>query len=159
MQTQGFHADACMSMPVPNPKLTHPICHPKAQPWLSSQRQATSVSSHNVSPTSAHSSAVEYLTRLQCYRRWGYDVKGVPKNQATILFADNNFWGRTLAAISSSTGAAADCDKVVLASPCCMSCSQTAPQFVAVAETVSAIQVRSVTYHHCCCASRAYQLS
>ena len=39
-------------------------------------------------------------------RRWGYDVKGVPKNQAKVLFADNNFWGRTLAAISSSTGAA-----------------------------------------------------
>jgi len=37
-------------------------------------------------------------------RRWGYDVKGVPKNQAKVLFAENNFWGRTLAAISSSTG-------------------------------------------------------
>ena len=42
---------------------------------------------------------------LQRCRRWGYDVKGVAKNQAVILFADNNFWGRTLAAISSSTGA------------------------------------------------------
>ena len=39
-----------------------------------------------------------------CCRRWGYDVKGVPKNQAKVLFAENNFWGRTLAAISSSTG-------------------------------------------------------
>lgn len=37
-------------------------------------------------------------------RRWGYDVKGVPKNQAKVLFAENNFWGRTLAAVSSSTG-------------------------------------------------------
>ena len=37
-------------------------------------------------------------------RRWGYDVKGVPKNQAKVLFVENNFWGRTLAAISSSTG-------------------------------------------------------
>ena len=36
-------------------------------------------------------------------RRWGYDVKKVPKNQAVVLFADNNFWGRTLAAISSSS--------------------------------------------------------
>jgi len=36
-------------------------------------------------------------------RRWGYDVKGVPKNQAKVLFAANNFWGRTMAAISSST--------------------------------------------------------
>lgn len=31
-------------------------------------------------------------------------MKGVPANQAVILFAENNFWGRTLAAISSSTG-------------------------------------------------------
>lgn len=30
-------------------------------------------------------------------------MKGVPKNQAKVLFAENNFWGRTLAAVSSST--------------------------------------------------------
>ena len=41
--------------------------------------------------------------KLTC-RRWGYDVKGVPKNQAKVLFVEDNFWGRTLAAISSSTG-------------------------------------------------------
>jgi ornithine--oxo-acid transaminase len=35
--------------------------------------------------------------------RWAYDVKGVPKNQARVIFAGNNFWGRTLAAISSSS--------------------------------------------------------
>jgi ornithine--oxo-acid transaminase len=36
-------------------------------------------------------------------RKWAYKVKGVPSNQAKILFAQNNFWGRTLAAVSSST--------------------------------------------------------
>lgn len=36
-------------------------------------------------------------------RRWGYDVKGVPENKAKVLFAERNFWGRTMAAISSST--------------------------------------------------------
>ena len=36
-------------------------------------------------------------------RRWGYDVKGVPRNQAKVLFAAGNFWGRTLSAISTST--------------------------------------------------------
>ena len=30
-------------------------------------------------------------------------MKGVPRNQAKVLFAENNFWGRTLAAVSSST--------------------------------------------------------
>ena len=38
------------------------------------------------------------------FRKWGYKVKGIPPNQAKIVFADNNFWGRTLAAVSSSTG-------------------------------------------------------
>jgi ornithine--oxo-acid transaminase len=36
-------------------------------------------------------------------RRWGYEVKGIAENQAKIIFAKNNFWGRTIAAISSST--------------------------------------------------------
>jgi ornithine--oxo-acid transaminase len=35
-------------------------------------------------------------------RKWGYMKKGIPENQAKILFAKGNFWGRTLAAISSS---------------------------------------------------------
>lgn len=42
-------------------------------------------------------------TAIKLARRWGYDVKGVPRNQAKVLFAENNFWGRTLAAVSSST--------------------------------------------------------
>lgn len=35
-------------------------------------------------------------------RKWGYMKKGIPENKARILFAKGNFWGRTLAAISSS---------------------------------------------------------
>ena len=35
-------------------------------------------------------------------RKWGYLKKGIPENQARIIFAKGNFWGRTLAAISSS---------------------------------------------------------
>jgi len=42
-------------------------------------------------------------TAVKLARRWGYDVKGIPEDKARVLFADNNFWGRTLAAISSST--------------------------------------------------------
>lgn len=41
-------------------------------------------------------------TALKLARRWAYDVKGVPENKAKIVFAEGNFWGRTLAAISSS---------------------------------------------------------
>lgn len=35
-------------------------------------------------------------------RKWGYMKKGIEKNKARIIFAKGNFWGRTLAAISSS---------------------------------------------------------
>lgn len=42
-------------------------------------------------------------TAIKLARRWGYDVKGVPKYKAKILFAANNFWGRTTSAVSSST--------------------------------------------------------
>ncbi|HQQ94546.1 MAG TPA: ornithine--oxo-acid transaminase [Bacteroidia bacterium] len=41
-------------------------------------------------------------TAIKLARRWAYDVKGVPENQAKLVFAKGNFWGRTLAAISAS---------------------------------------------------------
>lgn len=42
-------------------------------------------------------------TAVKLARRWGYVKKGITENEAIILFAEGNFWGRTLAAISSST--------------------------------------------------------
>ncbi|MDP1764055.1 MAG: ornithine--oxo-acid transaminase [Sediminibacterium sp.] len=42
-------------------------------------------------------------TAIKLARRWAYTHKGVPENKAKIIFAEGNFWGRTLAAISSST--------------------------------------------------------
>ena len=42
-------------------------------------------------------------TAIKLARRWAYNVKGVPDLKATIVFAKNNFWGRTMSAISSST--------------------------------------------------------
>jgi len=42
-------------------------------------------------------------TAIKLARRWAYTKKGVAENQAKIIFAEGNFWGRTLAAISSST--------------------------------------------------------
>lgn len=42
-------------------------------------------------------------TAIKLARRWAYVKKGVAENQAKIVFAEGNFWGRTLAAISSST--------------------------------------------------------
>ena len=42
-------------------------------------------------------------TAIKLARRWAYTQKGVAENKAKIIFAEGNFWGRTLAAISSST--------------------------------------------------------
>ena len=41
-------------------------------------------------------------TAIKLARKWGYTDKGIPSNQAKIVFASGNFWGRTIAAISSS---------------------------------------------------------
>ncbi len=42
-------------------------------------------------------------TALKLARKWGYEVKHIPENKAKVIFVEGNFWGRTLAAISSST--------------------------------------------------------
>ena len=42
-------------------------------------------------------------TALKLCRRWGYDVKGIPENEATIIVCDGNFHGRTITIISMST--------------------------------------------------------
>lgn len=42
-------------------------------------------------------------TAIKLSRRWGYVKKGIPENKAKIIFAEHNFWGRTLAAISASS--------------------------------------------------------
>ena len=41
-------------------------------------------------------------TAVKLARKWGYMHKGIPENEAKIIFAEHNFWGRTLAAISTS---------------------------------------------------------
>uniref|UniRef100_A0A6P4F4G7 Ornithine aminotransferase n=1 Tax=Drosophila rhopaloa TaxID=1041015 RepID=A0A6P4F4G7_DRORH len=41
-------------------------------------------------------------TACKLARKWGYLEKKIPKNQAKIIFARNNFWGRTLSAVSAS---------------------------------------------------------
>ena len=35
-------------------------------------------------------------TAIKLARKWAYGVKGVAENEAVVLFAENNFWGRTL---------------------------------------------------------------
>jgi ornithine--oxo-acid transaminase len=42
-------------------------------------------------------------TAVKLARKWGYEKKGIEENKAIIVFVEGNFWGRTMAAISSST--------------------------------------------------------
>ncbi len=42
-------------------------------------------------------------TAIKLCRRWGYDVKGIPENQAKIVVCEGNFHGRTTTIISMST--------------------------------------------------------
>jgi len=41
-------------------------------------------------------------TAIKLARKWAYEVKGVTPNKAKVVFAEGNFWGRTIAAVSSS---------------------------------------------------------
>jgi ornithine--oxo-acid transaminase len=42
-------------------------------------------------------------TAIKLARLWGYKHKNIPENKAEIVVAKRNFWGRSLAAVSSST--------------------------------------------------------
>ena len=54
-----------------------------------------------VLPMNTGAEAVE--TAIKVARKWGYQVKGVPDGQASIVVAENNFHGRTTTIVSFST--------------------------------------------------------
>ncbi|KAK2805807.1 hypothetical protein FQN50_006083 [Emmonsiellopsis sp. PD_5] len=54
-----------------------------------------------VLPMNTGAEAVE--TGIKIARKWGYKVKGIPHDEAIVLSAENNFHGRTFAAISMSS--------------------------------------------------------
>ncbi|HEX8970882.1 ornithine--oxo-acid transaminase [Oryzihumus sp.] len=54
-----------------------------------------------VLPMNTGAEAVE--TAIKVSRKWGYDVKGVPADRATIIVAEGNFHGRTTTIVSFST--------------------------------------------------------
>jgi ornithine--oxo-acid transaminase len=57
--------------------------------------------SHKVLPMNSGAEAVE--SALKAARKWGYEVKGVPADQAEIIVCEDNFHGRTLAIVGFST--------------------------------------------------------
>ncbi|HYC28740.1 MAG TPA: aminotransferase class III-fold pyridoxal phosphate-dependent enzyme, partial [Chitinophagaceae bacterium] len=53
-----------------------------------------------VLPMNTGVEAVE--TAIKLTRRWGYEVKGIPENEAVIIVCEQNFHGRTSTVISFS---------------------------------------------------------
>jgi len=61
-----------------------------------------------VLPMNSGAEAVESAIKVS--RKWGYQVKGVPDGEATIVVADGNFHGRTTTIVSFSTDPEARAD-------------------------------------------------
>ena len=57
--------------------------------------------SHKVLPMNSGAEAVE--TVIKTVRKWGYNIKGVPKDKAEIIVCANNFHGRTITIVGFST--------------------------------------------------------
>ncbi len=97
-------------------------CHPKIVEALNRQASVLTLTSrafHNdklgpyekymteyfaydkVLPMNTGVEAVE--TALKLCRKWAYEVKGIPANEAKIIFVEGNFHGRTMSIISGST--------------------------------------------------------
>lgn len=57
--------------------------------------------SHKILPMNSGAEAVE--TVIKAVRKWGYEVRGIPANQAEIIVCENNFHGRTITIVGFST--------------------------------------------------------
>ena len=57
--------------------------------------------SHKILPMNSGAEAVE--TAVKAVLKWGYEVKGVPENQAEIIVCSDNFHGRTIGIVGFST--------------------------------------------------------
>ena len=61
----------------------------------------TLTNSHKVLPMNSGAEAVE--TAIKAVRKWGYEVKGVPEDQAEIVVCEDGFHGRTITIVGFST--------------------------------------------------------
>lgn len=68
-------------------------------PWY--EKVATLTGKDMVLPMNSGAEAVE--TAVKAARRWAYEVKGVPEDQAEIIACRGNFHGRTMTAVSLSS--------------------------------------------------------
>jgi len=97
-------------------------CHPKIMATLKEQAEKLTLTSrafrndqlglfykeicdlthsHKVLPMNSGAEAVE--TVIKAVRKWGYQIKGVPKDEAEIIVCADNFHGRTITIVGFST--------------------------------------------------------
>ena len=57
--------------------------------------------SHMALPMNSGAEAVE--TMIKAVRKWGYKIKGVPRDKAEIIVCENNFHGRTITLVGFSS--------------------------------------------------------
>lgn len=97
-------------------------CHPKIQEAMVAQSRkltltsrafhndqlalfyeelAALTGSHKILPMNSGAEAVE--SAIKAVRKWGYEVKGVPADQAEIIVCTDNFHGRTMGIVGFST--------------------------------------------------------
>ena len=56
---------------------------------------------HKILPMNSGAEAVEFA--IKAVRKWGYEVRGVPEDEAEIIVCADNFHGRTIAIVGFST--------------------------------------------------------
>lgn len=97
-------------------------CHPKIMATMQEQMQRLTLTSrafrndqlglfykelceltnsHKVLPMNSGAEAVE--SAIKVLRKWGYTVKGVPKDKSEIIVCEQNFHGRTIAIVGFSS--------------------------------------------------------
>ena len=65
------------------------------------ERLAGLTGAHKILPMNSGAEAVE--SAVKAVRKWGYEVRGVPEDEAEIIVCANNFHGRTIAIVGFST--------------------------------------------------------
>ena len=60
---------------------------------------------HKILPMNSGAEAVE--SAVKAARKWGYEQRGIPENEAEIIVCADNFHGRTISVVSFSTDPAA----------------------------------------------------
>ncbi|KAI6171324.1 Ornithine--oxo-acid aminotransferase [Aphelenchoides bicaudatus] len=98
-------------------------CHPRLVEVMKNQIETLTLTASGAFHNNMVADYFEYMTELFGYqrilamntgveavdtaiklaRRWAYDIKKVPKNEARIIFAKMNFHGRSITGVSAST--------------------------------------------------------